>query len=150
MSIEQAPKKLGRPPVKKGKSSWQPASLNEFEGKEEGFRYRMVNKDPKNMAKKAAEGWEIPSSIQGQNTKHVEPGRVEDGKNLTSVQEGHDWVLMRMPEEKALERDAYYNNETKRRTESLTAHIKKEVGKAGGEIHGEITISSRRGEQIIE
>lgn len=152
------PKRLpGRPPtksttsaVKKGNSAWKPASLNEFTDKEPGYRYRMVRKDPDNMADKAAEFWEPVSGIQSSNTKQIDPNRIAEGKALTSVQEGKDWVLMRIPEEKAQERDAYYNAETARRTAGLTAHIKKEVGKTGAETHGEITVSSRMGTQTIE
>ena len=138
--------------IKKGKPSWKPASLNEFEGKEEGFRYRMVNKDPKNLSKKTQEGWETIGGItSGSQIKHEEPGRINDAKPLTSVVEGNDWLLMRLPEEKALERDAYFENESDRRVKGLTSHIKQEMrDKAGGaSVHGEITISSRKGTQTI-
>lgn len=143
--------KPGRPPLKKGKSTWKPASLNEFNNKEEGYRYRMVRKDPENLAKKAAEGWEVVSGVNGNSTEHVEPERIGDAKKLTSVQEGRDWILHRIPEEQAKERDAYFDNETKRRTAGLTAHIKNEMRNQGGNapVHGEITISSRLGEQKI-
>ncbi len=33
-------RKAGRPPLKKGRTSWKPASLNEFYDKESGYRYR--------------------------------------------------------------------------------------------------------------
>lgn len=143
--------KLGRPPLKKGKSTWKPASLNEFNNKEEGYRYRMSRKDPENLAKKASEGWETVSGINGNSTKQAEPERIGDAKKLTSVQEGRDWILQRIPEEQAKERDAYYQNETDRRTAGLTAHIKNEIKNKGGDapVHGEITITSRQGEQKI-
>lgn len=149
-------KRAGRPvtkaPVKKGKSSWKPAALNEFFNKEDGYRYRMAAKDSKTLAKREREGWETVSGVQGSSTEHDSPGRIHDGKNLTSVQEGHDWILQRIPEETALERDAYFNNETERRTLGLTAHLKREMqNKAGNApIHGNITISSSRGTQVIE
>lgn len=143
--MSESPKRLGRPPLKKGKASWQPASLNEFEGKEEGFRYRMSSKDPKNLAKKDQEGWE---TVTG-GIKHIDAGRIDDGAKMTSVYEGHDWVLQRIPEEVAQDRDAYWNKETARRTAGLTAHIKKDLSKDSAEVHGEITISSRNGTQVI-
>lgn len=148
--------KPGRPPkqsgIKKGKSSWAPASLNEFIDKEDGYRYRMSRNDPANLAKKAQEGWENVSGVQGANTKHVSPDRINDGANLTSVQQGHDWILQRIPEETAAERDAYYSRETERRVEGLTAHVKKDMREKGGNapVHGEITISSRMGKQVID
>lgn len=135
--------------VKKGKRSWKPASLNEFRDKEAGYRYRMVRKDPDNLAKKEAEGWEKVSSIQSSNTKHIEPGRINDGKPLTSVREGKDWILERIPEDIAQEREEYFSHENARRVEGLTAHIKQEAAKEGTDTHGNITISSRNGTKII-
>ncbi len=132
-------RKPGRPPlVKKGKSSWKPASLNEFNDKEDGYRYRMARKDPENLARKASEGWETVSKVNSPDTKHVDAGR--------------DWILQRIPEELAQERDAYYQNENDRRTAGLTAHVKREMQNKGGNapVHGEITISSRSGTQVIE
>ena len=150
--MSESPKKLGRPPLKKGKSSWKPASLNEFFDKEDGYRYRMSRKDEKNLANKEAEGWETVSAIKGGKTKHIDPGRIDDGKPLSSVVEGRDWVLQRMDEEMAQARDAYINNETARRTSGLTAHLKKEMGTKAGNapVHGNITISSRMGVEEIE
>lgn len=146
-------KPVGRPPkqsMKKGRTSWAPASLNEFTGKEEGYRYRMSRKDPENLSKKEQEGWENVSAIQSKDTKHNPAGRIDDGASLTSVQEGRDWILQRIPEELALQRDEYHNGEVERRTAGLTAHTKKEVGKSGAEVHGKITISSRLGTQTID
>lgn len=145
------PAKRGNPNfVKKGKPSWKPASLNEFRNKEPGYVYRMIRKDPDNISRKAAEGWEIVSDLQSKDATHIEPGRVNDGKPLTTVQEGKDWVLAKMPQEMADERAAYYDNETQRRTMGLTAHIKKGIQKEGSDTHGSITISSRQGTQILE
>lgn len=149
-AIHQEIKRSVDRPVKKGKPSWKPASLNEFFNKEPGYVYRMVRKDPDNLAKKSVEGWETVSAIQSQNTKRDEPGRINDGKPMTSVQEGKDWILQRIPEELAEERREYFSNETERRVAGLTAHLKKEVGKEGATTHGNITISSRQGQQIIE
>lgn len=150
--MSESPKKLGRPSksdigIKKGRSSWKPASLNEFTGKEDGYRYRMSLKDPNNLAKKATEGWETVTSPA---VKHMETGRIDDGAKLTSVNEGHDWVLQRIPEEVALERDAYYSDQNAKRVKGLSAHIKKDLGKESAEAHGEITISSRMGTQVID
>lgn len=130
--------------LKKGNASWKPASLNEFTNKEDGFRYRMSRKDPDNLAKKAQEGWETVSNIQSSNTEHQDPNRIDLGTPLTSVQEGKDWVLQRIPEDVAKGRDEYYQQKVDRSEVALTSHIKKEAQKDGTDIHGEITISSRR------
>lgn len=147
---EQAKRGLGS--FKKGKTAWKPAALNEFGHKEDGYRYRMSRKDPENLAKKAAEGWETVSNLQSPKTEHEAPGRIHDGKALTSVQEGRDWVLQRIPEEVAQERDSYFNDLTRRRTLGLTAHLRKEMKEKGGNapIHGDITISSLRETQVID
>lgn len=147
--MEEVKRGVGRPskaenPLKKGNSSWKPASYNEFLNKEDGYRYRMSRKDPNNLAKKAQEGWETVSGIHDPNIKHDDPQKIEHGKPLTSVLEGHDWVLQRIPEEVAQKRDEYYSNESERRVQGLTSHVKKELGKDGAEMHGNINISSRR------
>lgn len=149
LSLNKASTSIGAK-MKKGKSSWQPASLNEFSNKEEGYRYRMSRKDPENLAKKAQEGWETVSAIQSGNVKHDSAERIDDGAALSSVLEGRDWILQRLPEELALGRDEFYNNEVERRTAGLTAHVKKEIGKSGANTHGEITISSRTGTKVID
>lgn len=136
---------ISNAPVKKGKPTWKPASLNEFTNKEEGYRYRMVRKDPDNLARKNSEGWETVSKVNSGKTKQIAPGYIDDGSKLTSVQEGKDWILQRIPEEVAAERDNYFNKENGRRESGLTAHIKQEAAKHGAETHGEITISNRNG-----
>lgn len=150
---EQVKRGPGRPKqegsLKKGNSSWTPASLNEFSDKETGYRYRMSRKDPQNLSKKAQEGWETVSGIQSPQTSYKDPNKIEHGKSLTSSYEGHDWILQRIPEEVAQERDSYFNAETERRTAGLTAHVKKEMAKEGAGMHGDITISSRKGTQTI-
>lgn len=144
------PKQQAEVAMKKGRASWKPASLNNFDNKEPGYRYRMVRKDPDNLAKKAAEHWETVSALQSPNTKYQDSGRIEEGKSLTSAQEGKDWVLQRIPEEIAKERDDYYNALNARHISGLTAHIKEGMKKDGFNTHGNITVSSRSGTQIIE
>jgi len=146
----EMPKKASA--LKKGNSSWTPASLNEFTGKEDGYRYRMSRKDAQNLSKKAQEGWENVSSMQSGNITQDSTNRIGDGAQLTSTHEGHDWILQRIPEEVARERDAYFNNESQRQVKGLTSHFKNEMKKHGGNAptHGEISISSRAGTQIID
>lgn len=146
----EEPKKIGRPPlVKKGKPTWKPASVTDIVDKEDGYRYRWCNKDADNLAHKEAEGWETVSRLTSDTAKPAQE-RMQDGRNLSSTYEKHDVILQRIPEELAQERDAYFANESMRRTAGLTAHLKKEVAKVGAGTHGEITISSRTGTQVIE
>lgn len=136
--------------IKKGNSSWKPSSVTDVVGKEPGYRYRWVNKDPDNMAKKEAEGWETVNGLQADQVAPTDSNRVHEGNKMTSVIEKRDVILQRIPEELAQERDAYFNNESARRISGLTAHIKKDLGNTGAAMHGEITISSRKGTQVIE
>lgn len=138
--------------VKKGNTSWMPASLNEFENKDPNYTYRMMRKDPDNLAKKSKEGWEVVSGVQDSSVEHQDANRIEDGKPLTSVQEGRDWILGRIPNEVAQARHDYHDKENKRREAGLTAHLKDKMKKEGGNapVHGEITISSRRGTETYE
>ena len=152
-------RKPGRPPkqessigMKKGKASWKPASITEVSDKDPGYRYRWVNKNPDNLAKKEQEGWEPVSKLSSDKASYVDPDRIQDGKQLTSTYEKHDCILQRLPEDIAKERDAYMNRESARRVGGLTAHLKKDMAKDGvnAPIHGDITISSRKGTQVID
>lgn len=137
--------------VKKGKPSWKPASVTEVTNKEPGYRYRWSNKLPDNLAKKAQEGWETVSGVTSDKANAVDDGSMNSGKKLTSIYEKHDVVLQRIPEEVAQERDAYINGQTKMRTLGLTAHVKNEIGRgAKAPVHGEITISSLKEQQVID
>ncbi len=156
MTEEEQTRKPGRPKslsVKKGRPSWKPASVTDVTDKDPGFRYRWVNKNPDNLAKKQAEGWEIKGGITADKAQAVSDHKMDSGNNLTSVYEKRDVVLARIPEEIALERDAYMEQKTQKRTLGLTAHLKKGIKEAAGNapLHGNITISSLRGgDQVIE
>lgn len=148
--MEEAKRGPGRPKqstIKKGKPSWKPASLNIFDNLEPGYRYRMMRKDPENLAKKSKEGWEIVNGTQSPSTQYENPEKIGDHTGLTSVLEGKDWVLGRIDEETAEARDEYMNLKTERKTRGLTAHIQKDLAQLGAKAHGDITISSRKGQQ---
>lgn len=154
-ALSEAKRTVGRPPkatdgMKKGRSSWKPASLLDVVDKESGYRYRWSSKSQDNLHKKSMEGWETVNGLQADGSKHLESGRINDGARLTSIYEKHDCVLQRIPEEIAQERDAYHNTESARRVSGLTAHLKKDLAKEGAGTHGNITISSRNGEQVLE
>lgn len=136
--------------MKKGRPSWQPASLNVLNDKEDGYRYRLIRKDPDNIARKKREGWEILSGLSGSKTTHESAGRINDASQMTSVVEGNDWVAGRIKEDVAQERDAYFNNESERRVSGLTAHLKRDLARDGAQMHGNVSISSKRGTEVIE
>jgi len=146
--IEQSQK--AKPAIKKGKPSWKPASVTDVIDKEPGYRYRWSNKLADNLAKKDAEGWETVSGLFSDKASGVDDGKITSGKKLTSVYEKHDVILQRIPEDVALERDAYINDRTKQRTLGLTSHFKKEASGIKAPTHGEITISSLRDSNVIK
>lgn len=141
----------GRPPkeeIKKGNSTWKPANILDVFDKEDGYRYRIAEKSPRNIAKKQREGWEIVSGIQSPHTGNNTGNYLDRGNQLTSVVEGFDYVIMRIPEEEALKRDAYFNGESGRRTAALCRETKKELG--GAPVHGSITMEKKGLRQIIK
>ena len=136
---------------KKGNTSWKPASLLDIRGKDPSFRDRIVRKDDANIAKKLKEGWEFVDGTSFSKTEHVDPtGRPDLGKKLTSLQEGHDWVLMRMPEETARARDSYISEETARREMALVKQAKTDFSSDKAPVHGNITIEKRGVATVIE
>lgn len=138
--VKRGPGRPKQETLKKGQSTWKPASVTEVTDKEDGYRYRWVNKHPDNMAKKLQEGWEPVKA-------NVSEERIEHGKSLSSVTEKHDVVLCRLTEELAESRDHYHDEKNERRIAGLTSHLKKDLNKEGASAHGEITISSRKGTQ---
>lgn len=152
MNTEQTrPGKIKSQAVKKGKPTWKPASVTDVIEKEPGKRYRLLNKDPDNLSRKKAEGWEIESGVTNPQAHMKHDGSMHTGSNLTSAYERRDVILASMPEELAQERDAYMNEKTRKRTAALTSHFRKEAKEAGNApVHGEITISSLREQNTID
>lgn len=150
-NAKRGPGRPKQPEAKKGRPSWKPASVTDVTDKDPGYRYRWSNKKADNLAKKDAEGWEtVSKGTSADNASLVDDGKMNSGKKLTSIYEKHDVVLQRIPEEIAQERDAYMNEKTRRRTVGLTAHFKREAKSEGAPVHGDITISSLRGQQKID
>lgn len=103
------------------------------------------------MAKKLAEGWEIVSDAAGQKTTMEQGyGRINDGKPLTTVREGYDYCIARLPEEMALERDSFMNNETSRRMAGLKRQTKEELRNSDAPVHGSISMEKRGIRTIIK
>lgn len=152
-SVKRGPGRPSKSELKKGNPSWMPANVSEVTNKDPDYHYRWCRKDKDNLAKKKLEGWEVVSGVAGDQTQAENgQGRINDGQKLTSVQERSDAILMRLPNELADSRSDYFRNETARRTQGLTAHLKEGLRKEGGgaPVHGNITISSRQGTQVIE
>lgn len=153
-SLKRGP---GRPPkedsveMKKGRDSWQPASILDVFDKDPNFTYRVVEKSQRNVAKKLREGWEMVSALASPQTGNNAIGNgIDLGKSLTSVHEGHDYVIMRMPNETAKLRADYINKENDRRTMALKRLTSEDIKKTGAPIHGSITMEQRGIKTVIK
>lgn len=151
LNVSGEPKRgPGRPPkvesevVKKGKPTWRPADIDEIVDKEPGYRYRWARSDEDNIAKKKAEQWVVDekSDVEGGY------GRIDEGKPLTSVRKRRDAVLMKIPEDIALERDEYVNNKTARQMAGLKKQTEKDI--KGAPVHGSITMEKRGIRTVIK
>lgn len=143
------PSKDEAPVIKKGKPTWKPADVDEIFDKEPGYRYRRIAKDQRNLAKKEAEGWEILSDVAGAKTKmEAGYGRINDGKPLTSVREGYDYVLGRIPEDSAQARDKHFNAKTARQMAGLKREADQSI--KGAPVHGSITMEKKGIRTVIK
>lgn len=112
---------------KKGNKSWEPARALNLVKKDAGFRYRWASADPANLEKKQAEGWEFASGPE----VHDRPKGVEHGKQIGSLKQYRDVVLMRIPEDMARARDEYMRTQTDAQTKGITKRLKNNVARQG-------------------
>lgn len=99
----------------KGNKSWKPAILLDVPNKRAGFRYRWRLRETDNIQKALQEGWEFENRPSGHVAPAVDPAVDivdETGRLKTSLTEFRELVLMRLPEEIAVERDEYYEIQT--------------------------------------
>lgn len=133
------PSKSDESQPKKGKASWKPATALKAQNID-GFRTRWTNKDPINMQRKEAEGWEIVDPNKGLRSEHEHPEDLESGKPLTSITEYRELVLMALPEEVAQAREEYFTAQTDAQTASLKSNLKKDMADGKASVHGKIII----------
>lgn len=104
---------------KTGKKSWRPAQMLHTMNEQAGFRYRWCDKDPANLDKKQAEGWEFVKSSKSSKPDATTPASSDidyADQTLTSLQEYRELIRMRLPEDIAEGRDEYYKEITDRQT----------------------------------
>ena len=101
--------------TKKGNRSWKPFDLLDIQDKDPNYRYRWGHKDPANLTKKRAEGWLFAEKAIAKykksdaTTKSASATDIDYAdQSMTTMTEYNDLVLMVLPEEIALERDAYF------------------------------------------
>jgi hypothetical protein len=143
---------LDAAPVKKGKPTWKPANVIKVNPRE-GYTPRMINKDPDNLMRKQNEGWEIESGLNSKAPTEQGYGRIEHGKPMTTVPEGHDYVIGWIPNEMAEARRGYYQAKTDRLEQALARDAAKDMAKATGgkgQVHGSIQIEKRGVKTILD
>jgi len=125
--------------AKKGNRSWTPAAPLGIKAKDPSNRLRWVHAEPANMLRKRAEGWE---QADVGDAVHDRPNGVESGAGTPAgVLEYRDMVLMKMPEEMAREREAFYRNASQEQVSGLKTRAKRDIrAKTGVTVDGDITI----------
>lgn len=119
---ERTPRDHETRDAKKRRKSWAPPSLLPDPPKSDDWRYKWVRisargeSDPTNASRKLREGWEwVPSDDPV--AQHV---RLHaDSTTDKSIIEIGGLALARMPEETALEREAYFKNMSETQVESM-------------------------------
>lgn len=139
MFNQQKPPETPEPQqVKKGTASWRPHKTLEVKSTRPGYRQRWVNTDPANLEKKQAEGWVFSKA------EHDRAKSVDIGKNLGSVQQYRDLVLMEIPEETVEARSKYYEGETQSQLSGITKRLKQKMAQSGNAAtYGEVMIGDK-------
>ena len=108
--------------------TWTPPSSLDAPPAPDGFRHRWIRvevlgfDDTKNMSGKLREGWELVRADEypDQDYPSMTTGKYSGVNGVGGL------VLARIPEEIALQREAYYKSQTKSREEAVDNDILKE------------------------
>ena len=124
---------------KTGKKTWAPATKLATFGKEPGINYRWCDKDPQNIERKLAEGWEFVNDTAHKSIETDTDSVSQD--DLSGAKQYRELVLMAMPTEMADARAEYFGDQNEKSMRSLKRQLDNEV-KAGGDAktHGKIVI----------
>lgn len=123
------PRGIPNKKVKKGRPSWDEASTllvydkdgGLFKRGDDGFVYRWEENDPPRIQVQKARGWEIVNNVASTGvSRGDEADSIDDGKQMTSVTEYKELVLMRLPEELAEEREQYMQEKADRQMQIVT------------------------------
>ena len=125
---------------KKPTEPWRSANIIDVaeEYKRPGFRRHWTRVDQ--IDKKLGEKW---SFVVSKNPDGVAPEKtIIDGKALTGLVKRRELILMEMPEEMALSRDAYHKNLTDMSVKTKTQQFAKDTTIDGRQTsYGEIKIT---------
>lgn len=123
-------------PRKKGRDSWNPASIMHIGNQDPAFGYRWCDTDQMNIAKKQAEGWEFVNAVTDGDAEHE---THDPGTHLRY----RDCVAMRLPRDRIEARTAHYDRLTNQSERDIVATIdakaQKKIG-PGARVDGKVTI----------
>lgn len=71
--------------------------LFEIENKQEGFKYRMINNDPRRVARMRHRGWQIITSEDPEKLVMSDNTPLKKGEDVDGTQKYSDTILARMP-----------------------------------------------------
>lgn len=131
-------------PRKKGNRSWQ-APVGETLEKDSKFGYRWMAEV--NIRASLQEGWELVKAKPGEVTFADGKDKVFGGIALDTVVAKRDRVLMRMPKEMVVERNAFYGNKAEKQIEAIKLNVDEAAGVA---THGKVDIQRGNVRTIIE
>lgn len=104
------------------------------EGKKDGYRYRLLNKNSKNLDRRLSEGYEI---VQGNDQEQLAnvgvSTRMKKGADLDTTRQVSDTVLARIPEELYQRKVKANKTAIDRMSASTRSQFKQETGDAAFE-----------------
>ena len=138
-SISGMDVKVATRPWESTHNNWE-SDVFRLKQKRNGWRPRFVPKE--NISRKRDEGWQVANCAD--YGIHEEEGQIDS----TVTRKG--MVLMEMPEEMALDREAYFRKKTDLQTAQPDTMLKQQLGKTQKQLGGSVNIedltksSSRR------
>lgn len=109
----------------------------EVKNKKPGYRYRLLNKNDRNIERKTAEGFEIVQGNDPEQLANLGASTVlKKGEDLDTTRRFNDVVLARIPEEKYQEKVRENRKRIDRMTASTRGNFKEEVGSSAFEGSG--------------
>ena len=117
---------------------WTPASLLSIPDhlKEKGMRYRFCKADKSgNILKKQQEGWIVDQGLQRRVEEFygAKPPTLDDGKSLDSSFAVREMLVMKMPEDRARSREAYFEKMSPN-LKQMKRNLQREISEAAQEI----------------
>lgn len=104
--------------------------------KQPGFKYRMLNKNERNLERKKSDGYVL---VQGDDPEKLglnESTALKKGADVDTTRRFSDLVLARIPEEKIAEKEKQNRDLINHRTRSVRGQFESEVGERAYEERG--------------